>query len=43
MVYFKQGDNAKAREYLEKAVNAKTGFTGLAEAKETLKTIGAAK
>ncbi|MDD5579703.1 MAG: tetratricopeptide repeat protein [Methylobacter sp.] len=39
MTYFKQGDKAHAREYLEKAVNKNDNFNGLAEAKETLKLI----
>jgi tetratricopeptide (TPR) repeat protein len=43
MVYFKQGDKIHARESLEKAVNTKTDFTGLAEARETLKSITEAK
>lgn len=39
MVYFKQGDKVHAKEFLEKAVNAKQQFYGLAEAQETLKTL----
>ncbi|MGZ8224703.1 MAG: tetratricopeptide repeat protein, partial [Methylobacter sp.] len=39
MSYFKQGDKAHAREYLEKALNKKDDFSGLSEAKETLKLI----
>jgi len=39
MVYFKQGNHTNARENLEKAVNSKTDFTGLAEARETLISI----
>ncbi|MGZ8185050.1 MAG: tetratricopeptide repeat protein, partial [Methylobacter sp.] len=39
MSYFKQGDKAHAREYLEKALNKKDDFSGLPEAEETLKLI----
>lgn len=39
MTYFKQGDKAHAREYLEKAINKKDDFNGLIEAKDTLKLI----
>lgn len=39
MVYFKQNDNAKAAEHLQKAVDGKTAFDGLEVAKETLKKV----
>jgi tetratricopeptide (TPR) repeat protein len=39
MVYFKQGDKVHAKELLEKAVNSKQQFYGLAEAQETLKSL----
>ena len=39
MLYFKQIDNAKAAEHLQKAVDAKTPFDGLDVAKETLKKV----
>jgi len=36
MVYFKQNDPVKAREYLQKAVDKKVEFDGLNEAKDVL-------
>lgn len=39
MIYFKQGDKNAAKDYLQKAVNKKEDFNGLAEAKETLKVL----
>ncbi len=39
MVYVKQGDKAAAKNYLQKAIDKKTDFNGLTEAKETLKTL----
>jgi predicted Zn-dependent protease len=40
MTYFKQNDNAKAKEFLQKAIDKKVEFVGIAEAKETLKSVG---
>jgi tetratricopeptide (TPR) repeat protein len=42
MTYYKQNDIAKAREYLQKAIDKKVDFTGLDVAKETLKSIESA-
>ncbi|WP_374090769.1 tetratricopeptide repeat protein [Methylomicrobium lacus] len=42
MSYYQQKDNAKAREYLQKAVATKANFIGLDAAQETLKSIDAA-
>lgn len=39
MVYFKQGDKVQAKAYLQKAMNKKEDFNGLAEAKETLELL----
>ena len=39
MVYFKQGDKIAAKDYLQKAINKKVDFNGLAEAEETLKAL----
>jgi tetratricopeptide (TPR) repeat protein len=39
MVYFKQGDNKRAREHLEKAIEKDSQFNGIDEARQTLKTI----
>ena len=39
MVYFKQGDKIAAKDYLQKAIDKKTDFNGLSEAKETLKVL----
>ncbi len=39
MVYLKRGDKLAAKDSLQKAVNKKEDFDGLAEAKETLKTL----
>ena len=39
MVYYKLGDKALARQYLQKAVDSKTEFKGLTEAKEILKNL----
>jgi tetratricopeptide (TPR) repeat protein len=39
MTYYQQKDNAKAREYLQKAIDKKVEFIGLDVAKETLKSI----
>jgi len=39
MVYFKQGDKMRAKEDLQKAINKKEDFNGLAEAKETLNAL----
>ncbi len=39
MTYFKRGDKAHAKESLEKAINLKQQFYGLAEAQETLKSL----
>jgi tetratricopeptide (TPR) repeat protein len=40
MTYFKQNDNTKAKEFLQKAIDKKVEFVGIAEAKETLKSVG---
>jgi hypothetical protein len=40
MIYYKQNDTAKAREYLQKAIDKKVDFIGMDTAKETLKSIG---
>jgi len=42
MSYYQQKDNAKAREYLQKAVATKANFIGLDAAQETLKSIDTA-
>jgi len=42
MVYYKQNDSVKARDYLQKAIDKKVDFTGLDTAKETLKSIDSA-
>ena len=43
MTYFKQNDAAKAREYLQKAIDKKVDFTGVDVAKETLKSLVSAE
>lgn len=43
MIYLKKGESAKAREHLEKAVQAKNDFIGLQEAKDALKTLQTGK
>jgi len=39
MVYFKQGDKARAKDYLQKAISNNADFNGWAEANETLKLV----
>ncbi len=39
MVYFKQGDKTQAKMYLQKALDKKVDFNGLAEAKGTLELL----
>lgn len=39
MVYFNQGDNKSAREYLEKAIEKDDQYNGIDEARQTLKII----
>ncbi len=40
MVFYKQNDTGQALMHLQKAVEAKSNFVGLEEAKQTLKTLG---
>jgi tetratricopeptide (TPR) repeat protein len=39
MAYYKSGQNAKAKDYLKKALDLKAGFSGAEEARSALKEL----